>query len=92
MYIVLLICTAVIHVKPAHTTVTLIICINSEEVSITLISAMFNQLLSYINLELLKDIYVIKVATMKNTDDFFYKRKPFRTTAKSTLFTVSKDE
>ena len=29
---------------------------------------------------------------MKNTDDFCYKGKPSRTTTKSTLFAVSKDE
>ena len=29
---------------------------------------------------------------MKNTDDFRYKGKPSRTTTKSTLFAVSKDE
>ena len=29
---------------------------------------------------------------MKNTDDFHYERKPSRATAKSALFTVSKDE
>ena len=34
----------------------------------------------------------IKVATMKNTDDFHYERKPSCTTTKSTLFAVSKDE
>ena len=29
---------------------------------------------------------------MKNTDDFHYKEKPSRATAKSTLFSVNKDE
>ena len=29
---------------------------------------------------------------MKNMDDFCYEEKPSRATAKSTLFTVSKDE
>ena len=35
--------------------------------------------------------YVIKVATMENTNNFRYKRKPLCATAKLTLFTVSKD-
>ena len=34
----------------------------------------------------------IKVATMKNTDNFLYEGKPSRATAKSTLFIVSKEE
>ena len=40
----------------------------------------------------LKSTSAIKLATMKNTDDFRYKGKPSRATTKSTLFTVSKDE
>ena len=40
----------------------------------------------------LKSTSAIKVATMKNMDDFRYKRKPSCATAKSTLFAVSKDE
>ena len=39
-----------------------------------------------------KSTPTIKIATMKNTDDFHYKRKPSHATAKSTLFAVSKDE
>ena len=39
-----------------------------------------------------KSTSAIKVATMKNMDDFLYERKPSRATAKSTLFAVSKDE
>ena len=39
-----------------------------------------------------KSTSAIKVATMKNTDDFHYERKPSRATAKWTLFVVSKDE
>ena len=40
----------------------------------------------------LKIISPIKIATMKDMDDFHYKGKPSRASAKSTLFTVSKDE
>ena len=39
-----------------------------------------------------KGTSVIKVATMKNTDDFCFEGKPSRATAKLTLSTVSKDE
>ena len=39
-----------------------------------------------------KSISAIKIATMKNSDDFRYEGKPSRVTAKSTLFAVSKDE
>ena len=40
----------------------------------------------------LKSTSAIKIVAMKNTDDFRYEGKPSRATAKSTLFTVSKDE
>ena len=40
----------------------------------------------------LKSTPAIKIATMKNTDDFCYEGKPSRATAKSTLFAISKDE
>ena len=40
----------------------------------------------------LKSTSAIKIATMKNTDNFCYEGKPSRATAKSTLFVVSKDE
>ena len=40
----------------------------------------------------LKSTSVIKIATMKNMDDFRYKGKPLCATAKSTFFAVSKDE
>ena len=40
----------------------------------------------------LKSISPIKIATMKNMDDFHYKGKPSCASAKSTLFAVSKDE
>ena len=39
-----------------------------------------------------KSISAIKIATMKNTDDFCYKGKPSCATTKLTLFAVSKDE
>ena len=39
-----------------------------------------------------KSTSAIITATMKNMDDFRYEGKPSRTTAKSTPFTVSKDE
>ena len=60
-----------------------------SEVSMHLLSAMFNPLHSITNPE---SSSAIKVATMKNTDDFCYEGKPSRATTKSTLFTVSKDE
>ena len=40
----------------------------------------------------LKSTSTIKIATMKNTDDFRYEGKPSHATAVSTIFTVSKDE
>ena len=39
-----------------------------------------------------KTTSAIKVATLKNTDNFRYKGKPLCTTAKSIPFAVSKDE
>ena len=39
-----------------------------------------------------KNTSAIKVATMKNTDNFRYRRKTQKNTTKLTLFTVSKDE
>ena len=40
----------------------------------------------------LKSTSTFKIATMKNTDAFCYKRKPSCAIAKSTLFAVRKDE
>ena len=40
----------------------------------------------------LKSTSAIKIAAMKNTDDFHYKGKASCATTKSTLFAVSKDE
>ena len=39
-----------------------------------------------------KSTSAIKVATMKNTDDFCYEQKPSHAATKSILFAVSKDE
>ena len=39
----------------------------------------------------LKSTSAIKIATMKNMDDFCYEGKPSHATAKLTLFAVSKD-
>jgi len=40
----------------------------------------------------LKNTSVIKVVTIKITDNFCYKRKPLHASTKSTLFAVSKDK
>ena len=53
---------------------------------------MLDPLHSIKNLELFESTSAFKVATMKNTDDLHYERKPSRATTKSTLFAVSKDE
>ena len=54
---------------------------------------MFNPLHSITNEELFKKhLCNQRVATMKNTDDFYYKGKPSHATTKSTLFAVRKDE
>ena len=51
---------------------------------------MFNP--QYESRTVLKSTSAIKIATMKNTDDFRYEGKPSRATAKSTPFAVSKNE
>jgi len=57
------------------------------------LSAMFNLLYSSMNQELFENTSAIKVATMKKIRTIsITQRKPSRTTTKSTLFTVSKDE
>ena len=53
---------------------------------------MFNQLHSSTNQELFESTSAIKIATMKNTDDFHFEGKSSRATTKSTPFAVSKDE
>ena len=53
---------------------------------------MFNPLHRILDQELFESTPTIKIATMKNTDDFHYEGKLSCTTAKLTLFAVSKDE
>ena len=53
---------------------------------------MFNPLHSNTNQELFESTPAIKIATMKNTDDFHFEGKPSRARTKSTPFPVSKDE
>ena len=68
---------------------------SENEVSITLFCQLCSSLTHYTaiqNSNYLKNIFVIKVATMKNTNNFCDKRKPSHATAKLTLFTVSKEE
>ena len=67
-------------------------CLKSE-VSITLRCRLCSTRYTAVQIKnCLKSTSVIKIATMKNTDDFCYEGKPSRATAKSTPFTVSKDE
>ena len=51
-----------------------------------ILPAMFNPLHSSTNQKLFKSTFAIKVATIKNTDDFRYEGKTLYATAKSTLF------
>ena len=51
---------------------------------------MFNALPSNANRELFEKEPVIKLATMKNMDDFSYEGKPLLKTAKSTLLLSAK--
>ena len=53
---------------------------------------MLNSLHSSTNQKLFKSTSAIKVATMKNTNNFRYEEKPSCATVKLTIFTVSKDE
>ena len=53
---------------------------------------MSNPLHSSTNQELFESSSAIKIATMKNMDDFRYEGKPSLATAKSTPFAVSKDK
>ena len=67
-------------------------CLKSE-VSITLCCQLCSTHYTAVQIKnCLKSTSAIKIATMKNTDDFQYEGKPSRATAKSTPFTVSKDE
>ena len=63
-------------------------CLKSE-VSITLCSTRYTAVRIK---NCSKSTSAIKIATMKNMDDFCYEGKPSRATTKSTLFAVSKDE
>ena len=67
-------------------------CLKSE-VSITLCCQLCSTHYAALRVEKCsKSTSAIKVATMKNTDDFHYEGKPSRATAKSTSFSVSQDE
>jgi len=61
-------------------------------INYTLLSTLFNPLPRSTNQELFELWLTIKVATVKNTDDINYKRKPPCTTTKLICFTVSRDE
>ena len=64
-----------------------------SEVSITLCCWLCSTHYTAIRIKnCLKSTAAIKIATMKNTEDFRSKGKPSRTRAKSTPFPVSKDE
>ena len=68
-------------------------CCLKSEVSITLCCWLRSTRYTVVRIKnCLKSTSAIKTATMKNTDDFHYEEKPSRTIAKSTFFTVSKDE
>ena len=64
-----------------------------SEVSITLRCRLCSTRYTAVRIKnYLKSTSAIKIATMKNTDDFHYEGKPSHATTKSTLFAVSKDE
>ena len=64
-----------------------------SEASITLLCRLCSTHYTAVRIKnCLKSTSAIKIATMKNTDDFRYEGKPSHVTAKSTLFAVSKDE
>ena len=64
-----------------------------SEVSITLRCRLCSTRYTVVRIKnCLKSTSAIKIATMKNMDDFRYEGKPSRATAKSTPFAVSKDE
>ena len=67
-------------------------CLKSE-VSITLCCGLCSIHCTAVRIKnCLKSTSAIKIATMKNMDDFCYKGKPSRATTISTLFVVSEDE
>ena len=64
-----------------------------SEVSITLRCRLCSTHYTAIQIKnCLKNTSAIKIATMKNTDDFHFEGKSSRATAKLTLFPVNKDE
>ena len=64
-----------------------------SEVSITLCCRLCSTRYTAVRIKnCLKSTSAIEIATMKNTDDFFYEGKPSRATTKLTLLVVSKDE
>ena len=67
-------------------------CLKSE-VSITLLCLLCSTCYTAVRIKnCSKSSSAIKIATMKNTDDFCYEGKPSHATTKSTLFAVSIDE
>ena len=67
-------------------------CLKSE-VSITLRYRLCSTCYTAVRIKnCFKSTSAVKIATMKNIDDFRYGGKPSRATAKSTPFAVSKDE
>ena len=64
-----------------------------SEVSITLRCRLCSTRYTAIQIKnFLKSTFAIKIATMRNADDFCFEGKPSRARAKSTPFPVSKDE
>ena len=64
-----------------------------SEVSITLRCRLCSTCYTAIQIKnCLKSTFAIKIATIKNTDDFHFEGKPSRACTKSTPFSVSKDE
>ena len=67
-------------------------CLKSK-VSITLLCRLCSTHYTAVRIKnCLNSTSAIKIATMKNTNDFRYEGKPSRATAKLALFAVSKDE
>ena len=66
-------------------------CLKSE-VSITLCCQLCSTLYTAVQINNHLSTFVIKIATMKSTDDFHYKGKPSHATTKLIPFAVSKDE
>ena len=78
--------------EPMYTASKMVLCAPVEE-SITLRCRLFSTCFTAVQIKnCLKTTSAIKVATIKNTNDFRYKGKPSCTTTKLTLFAVSKDE